>query len=159
DIAFTDDVLHAVSERLCVDETRIYATGMSQGGGFVGNQLACDSEMSQRIAAFAPVAGAHYVTSASVEADCHPDSLQLTCNPGRNNVAIMHTHGGDDKTIHYEGGFRRDACYPDIQYWVEEWAKRDGLDLNPATKPIDKATGAKIISYGDGLVTLVFAGE
>lgn len=58
DIKFTNDVLDEVSGELCVDEKRIFATGKSQGGGFVG-RLACDSGLSARIAAFAPVSGAY----------------------------------------------------------------------------------------------------
>lgn len=36
DLGFTADVLDAVEAQLCVDTNRIYATGQSQGGGFVG---------------------------------------------------------------------------------------------------------------------------
>jgi len=42
----------------CIDTSRIYATGKSNGGGFVGNVLACDPALSKEFAAFAPVVSA-----------------------------------------------------------------------------------------------------
>jgi polyhydroxybutyrate depolymerase len=47
DIAFVDAVVDALRRTYCVDDTRIFATGMSRGAYFV-NQLVCRSQTSFR---------------------------------------------------------------------------------------------------------------
>jgi poly(3-hydroxybutyrate) depolymerase len=58
-VAFTMEMLDHFEERYCIDSSRVYAAGKSNGGGFT-NLLACDAAASKRIAAFAPVSGAYY---------------------------------------------------------------------------------------------------
>lgn len=48
DLGFTSDILNDVQAQYCIDTDRIFATGKSQGGGFVG-VLACDEDLSKRI--------------------------------------------------------------------------------------------------------------
>ena len=81
-VAFTAEVIDAVEQRSCVDPSRVYATGKSDGGGFAV-LLACT--MSDRIAAVAPVAGAFYQQSTP-------------CNPVR-AVPVLNFHGTGD-TVH-----------------------------------------------------------
>ncbi|RYO94925.1 hypothetical protein DL766_001228 [Monosporascus sp. MC13-8B] len=76
DISFTREVLNAVLAAYCVDPSRVYATGMSQGGGFVG-RLACSADMSARIAAYAPVAGAFYQKQVDEEEACKPATVDV----------------------------------------------------------------------------------
>ncbi|KAI1134772.1 carbohydrate esterase family 1 protein [Hypoxylon sp. FL0543] len=158
DIKFTSDVLDAVTGDLCVDEKRIYATGKSQGGGFVG-RLACDPGLSSRIAAFAPVSGAYYIKEISNEADCHPESVKVPCNAARADIPVMAFHGGADHTIEYHGAFRSGACLPDVSSWARQWAVRDGLDGTPANSSIPKSDNGVNMRYGGGLVTLVYDGD
>ncbi|KAK6953800.1 hypothetical protein Daesc_003762 [Daldinia eschscholtzii] len=158
DIGFTADVLEAVSKEICVDEKRIYATGKSQGGGFVG-RLACDAGLSKRIAAFAPVSGAYYIKEIDVKADCHPESVKVPCDAGRSNIPILAFHGGADATINYNGGFRSGACLPAISSWAKQWAARDHLDQTPANTTITGAQNGVKMSYGGGLVSLVYDGD
>jgi polyhydroxybutyrate depolymerase len=54
DVPFIDQVLDALLDELCVDETRVFATGHSSGG-FFSNALGC--ERGERIRAIAPVSG------------------------------------------------------------------------------------------------------
>ncbi|HZR84163.1 MAG TPA: PHB depolymerase family esterase [Candidatus Binatia bacterium] len=55
DVAFARDVVAAVERDVCIDPTRVYATGFSKGAAMVF-RLAC--EASDVFSAFAPVAGA-----------------------------------------------------------------------------------------------------
>ncbi|KAI1765442.1 carbohydrate esterase family 1 protein [Hypoxylon sp. FL1150] len=158
DIKYTSEVLDAVTEDLCVDENRIFATGKSQGGGFVG-RLACDAGLSRRIAAFAPVSGAYYIKQIDVEADCHPETVVVPCNATRKNIPILAFHGGADDTINYHGGFRSGACLPDVSSWARQWALRDGLRGTPANASIPKSDNGVKMRYGGGLVTLVYDGD
>jgi polyhydroxybutyrate depolymerase len=55
DVGFVRDMLSVLSNQLCIDQARIYATGHSNGGE-MASQLAC--MLSDTIAAVAPVSGA-----------------------------------------------------------------------------------------------------
>ncbi|KAI4606121.1 hypothetical protein J4E80_010329 [Alternaria sp. BMP 0032] len=122
DVKFTLELLDYLQSSYCIDSTRIYATGKSNGGGFTGGVLACDAKASSRIAAFAPVSGAFYL-----DADQQP----LPCNPSR-QVPMMEFHGLEDTTIPYAGGIntRGNANSTDVPTWVRDWVERDGLDVN-----------------------------
>src|SRR5207237_8332263 len=50
-------LLDAVEAQLCINQTRVYSTGMSNGA-MMSVRLACS--LSTRIAAIAPVAGSYY---------------------------------------------------------------------------------------------------
>ena len=69
----------------CVDESRIYATGLSDGALFT-SLLACT--MANRFAAFAPVAGV---------------VVNKPCDPGR-RVPIIAFHGTADPILYFNGG-------------------------------------------------------
>ena len=107
----------------CLDTTRIYAAGKSNGGGFT-DTLACDPTASTRISAFAPVSGAYY---QSDDKTCNATAVDIQCNPGRAKIPILEFHGTADKTIPYGGGGRRGECLPSVPHLVREWAGRDGL--------------------------------
>ena len=154
-------MLEFARTRFCLDEKRVYATGKSQGGGFVG-QLACDAALSPRFAAFAPVAGAYYITSIENEEDCYPNKVQIPCAAPvrRGGIPIMAFHGGDDRTINYGGGWRADTCLPSIPHWAAFWAVREGLHAKPVnTTAIPGSANGEVMDYGDGLVNLVYAGD
>ncbi|CAJ2512463.1 Uu.00g054780.m01.CDS01 [Anthostomella pinea] len=158
DVGFTSDVLDAMTAGYCIDTSRIYATGKSQGGGFVG-RLACDADMSKRIAAFAPVSGAYYIGSIDEKSETKPETVQVPCEAGRADVPIMAFHGGDDTTIAYYGAFRSGSCLPAIPNWIQQWAARDDLDETPANTSISGSDNGVVMSFGDGLVTLVYDGD
>lgn len=144
DVQFTADILDHVQEQYCIDPTRIFATGKSDGAGFC-NVLACDKTMSSRIAAFAPVSGAFYVNTSS----CAPDTVPIPCNPSRHDIPFLEFHGGNDSTIHYQGGPRKQECLPSIPHFIQQWAARDGLSLHNVTTPISSNTVS--YKYGSGV--------
>ncbi len=86
DIDYVDLVIETVSEKLCVDQTRVYAAGFS-GGGRMTSQLGCD--LSDSIAAIAPIAGVR-APSAS---DTPPYTVE--CAPKR-AVPVLALHGTAD---------------------------------------------------------------
>ncbi|KAK0630678.1 Alpha/Beta hydrolase protein [Bombardia bombarda] len=146
DLAFTAAILDQLQHDYCVDASRIFATGKSQGGGFVGQHLACDPTLSQRIAAFAPVSGAFYIDDEECSS---PSTIEIKpCSPGRDDVPMLEFHGGADDTIPYFGGPRRGACLPGIPHWIEAWAGRDGLDggMNKSWALTGEAT---VYTFGD----------
>lgn len=85
DVQFASDLIDHIAEIACVDQSRVYATGMSNGG-LLTSSLVCS--LSNRIAAAASVAG---VT--------HPDD----CDPER-AVPYIAFHGTDDAVVPFDGG-------------------------------------------------------
>ena len=57
DVAYVRDVIAHVAARVCIDDTRVYATGFS-GGGRMSSLLGC--QLGSRIAAIAPVSGLRF---------------------------------------------------------------------------------------------------
>ncbi|KAI1455262.1 carbohydrate esterase family 1 protein [Annulohypoxylon moriforme] len=117
DLQFISDLLDALRDSYCIDDSRIYATGMSIGGGFV-NTIAC-SPLSSSFAAFAPASGSFYTDN---------DSLRTNCTPARSPLPVLEIHGGADESVFYAGGAGEGGQEPDISTWLGWWAVRNGCD-------------------------------
>jgi polyhydroxybutyrate depolymerase len=87
DVGFTRDMIANLDAAYCVDDKRTFATGFSNGG-FLSYLLAC--ELSDKIAAVAPVAGGLRVDEAN-------------CTPKR-PVPLLHVHGTGDVVVPFLGG-------------------------------------------------------
>jgi polyhydroxybutyrate depolymerase len=85
DVAFLDALLDRLQADFSIDESRIYVTGLSNGA-MMAYRAAC--ELSERIAAIAPVAGA---------------MEPARCSPER-PVSVAAFHGTADEHVLYEGG-------------------------------------------------------
>ena len=85
DLQYTIDLLDQVENQLCIDTSRIYSTGLSNGA-FFSSVLGCS--LSDRIAAIAPIAGVLF-----------PES----CTPER-AVPMLGFHGTADPILFYNGG-------------------------------------------------------
>lgn len=120
DMAFTVDLLNHLETKYCLDTSRIYAAGFSNGGGLTG-LLACQPETSRRIAAFAAASGAFYEDSA-----LHGEPLFSDCRPSRGSVPILEFHGLADPVEHYYGKDTPDGPSIPIPEWVRGWAMRNG---------------------------------
>lgn len=128
DLQFTSDLLEYMRDNFCIDNTRIYATGKSNGGGFVGT-LACAPQGAD-FAAFAPVSGAFYT-----------DANGTDCTPARSPLPILEFHGADDTTIPYAGGRGAGGQLPSIPTWLSRWAVRDGCSAPPTNTTVDEYGG------------------
>ena len=141
DVAFTSALLDDLARVLPVDPHRIYATGMSNGA-IMAYRLA--SELSDRIAAIAPVAG--------------PMGTD-TCNPER-PVPVIHFHGTDDQHAPFNGGRGEKSLsgtlFFSVEHSIQAWVKANGCrrpDKPAELKIPDKAqdgTTATITTYGPG---------
>ncbi|KAK7923593.1 hypothetical protein PG985_007664 [Apiospora marii] len=121
DLQFTHDLLADLRTRYCVDSARVYATGMSNGAGFLG-ALACNDTVGGEFAAFAPVAGAYYTDARG------PDD---GCKPARDLTPILEFHGGADESVFYDGGQGEGGYEPPIADWLSWWAERNGCQTPP----------------------------
>lgn len=85
DLVFVDALLDQIEAEQCIDTSRVYSTGLSNGA-FLSSVLAC--VMSDRIAAVAPVAGLQHDPG---------------CKPGR-PVPVLAFHGTQDPILLFNGG-------------------------------------------------------
>ncbi|KAF2230388.1 carbohydrate esterase family 1 protein [Viridothelium virens] len=117
DVAFSTELLADLGSRLCIDPERRYASGHSNGGGFVGT-LACSEAGASRFAAFAASSGAFY-QDAREGRGCDAEAVP--------KVPFLEVHGTADETIPYQGGSHAGECLPSLPYYVGSWAGRDEL--------------------------------
>jgi len=113
DVSFTEAVLDEVESNYTIDGSRIYSTGMSNGG-YMSFLLAC--QLSDRIAAVASVTGS-----------MTPNNL-LACNPQR-PVPVLQIHGTNDAVVPYEGALWTQSVASVLDYWTEE----NNCDPEPIT--------------------------
>ena len=136
DKIFTTELLTHLRGEYCIDNTRIYANGKSNGGGFVGS-LACSPGHGADFAAFSAVVGAFYDQAV-------PGSV---CQPASSSVSILEFHGTDDGRANYNGNdTARGGPLPPIQEWLTQWAIRDGCP-NPPKNVTQDSHGGKV-HYG-----------
>jgi poly(3-hydroxybutyrate) depolymerase len=108
DLQFVWDMLADIRSNFCVDSSRIYATGLSIGGGFVGT-LACNDTVGGEFAAFAPASGSFYTDAHGPNDD--------GCTPARDVMPILEFHGGADTDVFYNGGQGEGGYEPPIFDW------------------------------------------
>lgn len=127
DAGFIEKMVRDIKARHKVDDTRVYATGLSNGG-MMAYRLAC--ELSTVFAAVAPVAGAMNTFS------CKPD--------GRPSLFIIHAL--DDKHVQYSGGApergiraaagRKPVADASVQDAMRFWTKADYCRDFPAVEDL-----------------------
>ena len=99
DLAFFDALLAALSEQYCIDRSRVYSAGMSNGGYF-SNLLGC--QRSRDLAAIAPTAAG----------GPHPESCS-------GPVAALITHGRRDDIVPFRSARESLAV----------WARQNGCAM------------------------------
>jgi polyhydroxybutyrate depolymerase len=103
DVGFSISLLDSISNEYNIDDTRVYSTGMSNGG-YMSFLLAC--QVSDKIAAIASVTGS--MTPQTYNA----------CNP-QHPTPILQIHGTNDQTVPYIGDPTWTESIDDVlQYWV-----------------------------------------
>lgn len=128
DLVYVDAVLDQLEAQQCIDTSRVYSTGLSNGA-FMSSTIGCT--MADRFAAIAPVAGLTF-----------PDG----CDPGR-LVPVLTFHGTADPILGFnggvdlssvEGGTPTEKPPADTSYEAEgypanarDWAEVDRCDPEP----------------------------
>lgn len=111
DVRFVRDLVENLQSEHHIDQKRIFATGISNGGMFCYRVAA---EMSDVLAAIAPVAGGMGAEVAAHFAPAQP-------------VSVLHIHGTADSYVPYSGGPLLEGRLPgtvvaadrSVQMWVE----------------------------------------
>lgn len=117
DVTFISDLIDKLRSEYNIDPARVYADGLSNGGG-MAFLLSC--ALSNRIAAVGMVAPAVF--------------LRWEQCTGDRPVPMIAFHGTADTFAHYHGGrswVARGYVFPDIRSWVAAWAARNGCGPKP----------------------------
>lgn len=136
DVGFTSALIDSLSADYAIDQSRIYSTGMSNGG-FMSFHLACN--LSNRIAAIGSVTGSMVpFTMANCNAS-HP-------------TPVLQIHGTADATVPYNGAAGWTASIPSL---MAHWANYNNCTSSPTTTAVpntnttDGSTVEKMV-YGNG---------
>jgi polyhydroxybutyrate depolymerase len=125
DVQFISRLIDTLEASFNIDPARIFANGMSNGGGLV---FALSCTLSDRIAAFGMVAAAQQLPSSWC-ADSTP-------------APMITFHGTADSLVPYEGGRLGDPfnpvkpVYPPVRDWVAAWAVRNHCSANPVESAV-----------------------
>lgn len=127
DVKFISKLIDTLKVLYNIDTNRVYATGISNGG-IMSFRLAC--ELSNKIAAFAPVA-------ASM-----PESPAYDCKPVR-PVPMMLIFGDEDPLIPFNGGeisvfgLRTRGKVIPVEQTVNYWVNSNGCNIVPTETKIN----------------------
>lgn len=150
DVLFVSRLLDDLATVVNVDPKRVYATGISNGA-MMCHRLA--AELSDRIAAIAPVAG----------------TMTIEVARPKRPVPVMHFHGTDDRIVPYCGPDRRTPRFLDfksVEETVAAWARINGCPQEPVvTAEPNRCTDCTTVTrktYGpgtDGAEVILFVVE
>lgn len=124
DVGFFDALIDRLITDYPVDPTRIYATGISNGG-HMALRLAC--ELSDRIAAIAAV-----TANLSADLDCQPEYP----------VGVLVINGDEDPLVPYDGGIvaRNRGTDLSTAETMRFWQEANGCDPDPVQARQDDVT-------------------
>ncbi len=135
DVGFTRALLDDLATVANVDADRIFATGLSNGG-IMSHYVA--SELSDRIAAIAPVGG----------------PLMMPAPNAKRAVPVMHFHGTADEFAPFKGGYGKGAGggkgvtdFRSVEHTIQSWVKANGCNPTPKIEALpDKADDGMRVS-------------
>ncbi len=121
DVKFISALIDTLSAHYNVDSSRIYANGLSNGGGM---SFALSCTLSNRIAAIGVVAGAQ--------------TLAWRWCTDQRPMPMIAFHGTADTHIPYNGGasWLSSRPFPNIPRWTANWARRNHCQTAPVDSSI-----------------------
>lgn len=145
DVIFISDLIDRLESEYNIDPARIYANGLSNGGG-MSFVLSCT--LSGRIAAIGTVSGAFLFPWES-------------CDRSRPVPAIIF-HGTADPIVPYQGGPSDsfDVPFPFITDWVERMAQQNGCSGLSVDLPVQgKVRGVQYTGCSSGADVIFYTIE
>jgi polyhydroxybutyrate depolymerase len=125
DVDYVRRIVDQLATELPVDRARVYATGLSAGGG-MAFELAL--EAPDLVAAVAPVAGIPFQPTGPWVLSCHP-------KPGHERVSIAMLAATNDRFVSYAPGPSPEfpmAHYPGMEQTRDAWLAALGIHGAPA---------------------------
>jgi polyhydroxybutyrate depolymerase len=121
DVSLATTIIDRLEVTSCVDPSRVYVTGISNGGGLT-SELGC--RLTRQLAAIAPVAGVNLVAG---------------CSRGL-PISVLVFHGNTDPTVPYRGGdpggLLRSEQLPSVPQAVATWAEHDRCMAKPVVRQV-----------------------
>ena len=102
DVGFINEIIEFIDDEYSIDKSRIYSTGMSNGG-YMSYKLACD--LSSKIAAVVSVTGS-----------MTPETFD-SCSP-THATSIAQIHGLQDSVVNYYGSLWSKPIEEVIDFWM-----------------------------------------
>lgn len=135
DVGFTEALIDSLAVEYSIDESRVCATGMSNGG-FMSFLLAC--QLSEKIAAIGSVTGSMTLETYNNSNPQHP-------------TPILQMHGTSDGTVPYNGTTWSKSIDEVLQYWVG-YNNCNATPTITALPDIDPNDGSTVehFAYGEG---------
>ena len=127
DVKFISELIDTLQAHYNIDPARVYANGLSNGGGM---SFALSCALSDRIAAVGLVASAQTIDWDWCT-NSHP-------------VPVISFHGTDDQAAPYRGGtswVSRKRAFPDHPGWMARWAERNRC----APRPVETRIATDIV--------------
>ncbi len=121
DVRFISELIDTLKASYNIDSTRIYANGLSNGGG-MSFVLSCT--LSDRIAAVGMVAAAQ--------------TLPWGWCTDHRAVPMIAFHGTADRDVPYNGGssWVSPRPFPNVSTWAANWARRNRCGANPVESTV-----------------------
>ncbi len=116
DVRFISELIDTLEASFNINSTRIYANGLSNGGG-MSFVLSCT--LSDRIAAVGMVGAAQ--------------TLPWSWCKDQRPVPMIAFHGTADRHVPYNGGsaWMASTRFPNVRTWTANWARRNRCGANP----------------------------
>ena len=142
DVRFISELIDTLEATYNIDPSRIYANGLSNGGG-MSFVLSCT--LSDRIAAVGMVAAAQ--------------TLPWKWCTDQRPMPMIAFHGTRDPIVPYNGGatWISPRAFPNVLKWTANWAERNRCAPNPVESMVaadvsrraytDCAVGAAVVLY------------
>ncbi len=121
DVRFIAELIDTLKKSYNIDSTRIYANGLSNGGGM---SFALSCTLSDRIAAVGLVGAAQ--------------TLPWSWCTDKRPVPMIDFHGTADQHTPYNGGSSWISArpFPSVPKWAANWARRNGCGPNPVESTV-----------------------
>ncbi len=121
DVKFIAELIDTLKVSYNIDTTRIYANGLSNGGGM---SFALSCTLSDRIAAVGMVAAA--------------ETLPWSWCTDHRPVPMIAFHGTADPEVPYNGGssWVSPRPFPSTPKWAANWARRNKCESNPVESTV-----------------------
>jgi polyhydroxybutyrate depolymerase len=133
DITYFSDLLDLLETELCVDPSRVYATGMANGAQ-MASLLAC--QLGDRVTAVAPLAGPEWPTA------CNGRPVPVVAFMGDKDPFVSYQDGRGDAAEIAGRHFWKEGIPPDVarhegaEHAMANWAAHNGCDAEPDVENI-----------------------
>lgn len=122
DVSFVSVLIEHLSQIRAIDQSRIYAVGVSNGG-FLVQRLACEAK--SKFAAFASVVA---TLPGQLQAFCHPTSP----------VSMLMINGTDDRKVPWAGGKFFDGWFLSVPDTIDFWRQQNGCSAKTQVKQLNR---------------------